>query len=206
MELLSLSALPEFSYAGLFLFLFGSAIFIPIPEELTLLTAGYFVALGVLNPLYAVPLAICAMLLGDSLLFFLAKTGAHYAHRLHARMERIGLDKTWLLAPAHPLRAVFCLRFVTGIRLIAPLYAGFNSASWKGFLLTSLSSLIIFVSSMFLLGYAFHASFLPFVAFFEVVRHVVFAGILAIVGGGAWSRRSRACCAASAKSRKHRPA
>ncbi len=176
-------ALQKLSYAGMFVLLAGAGIIAPVPEELTLLTAGYFSHIGVMMITRAVPVAIAALLTGDTFLFSLAKFGAPYAKKIHARLIESGLHNTWIFDPKRPLRAVFLLRFVTGIRLISPIFAGFNDASWIGFLATDLAALLIFVPVMTFLGWHFSTHFLPFVATFEVVRHAVFFTIVAFVGG-----------------------
>ncbi|HVW71857.1 MAG TPA: hypothetical protein VHB93_01755, partial [Candidatus Paceibacterota bacterium] len=173
----------KLSYAGMFVLLAGAGIIAPVPEELTLLTAGYLSATGVMTLLYAVPIAIAALLTGDTFLFSLAKFGAPYAKKIHARLVASGLHNTWIFDPQKPLRAVFLLRFVTGIRLISPIFAGFNDASWVGFLAADLAALVIFVPLLTALGWYFSGHFLPFVAVFELVRHIVFFTIVAFVGG-----------------------
>jgi membrane protein DedA with SNARE-associated domain len=173
----------KLSYAGMFVLLAGAGIIAPVPEELTLLTAGYLSAIGVMLLTRAIPLAILALLTGDTFLFSLAKFGAPYAKKIHARLVESGLHNSWIFDPERPLRAVFLLRFVTGIRLITPIFAGINDASWVGFIATDLAALVIFVPVMTWLGWHFHATFLEFVAVFELARHIVFGTIVAVVGG-----------------------
>jgi membrane protein DedA with SNARE-associated domain len=175
--------LHKLTYVGMFFLLAGAGIVAPVPEELTLLVAGYFSALGLMDPWKAIPLAICALLIGDSILFFLAKTGSAYAHKIHIHLSERGLDRTWIFSPAHPLRAVFIVRFISGLRMISPIFAGFNGASWSGFIATTLAALVIFVPGLFALAYYFSGDFLPFIATFELVRHVVFWSVVLFVGG-----------------------
>ncbi len=191
------TALPlihQLSYLGLFLLLAGGAIVLPIPEEVTLLTAGYLVAIGVINVAGGIAVSIAGLLVGDVFLFFLARTGASYAHKLRERVNKIGLDKTWLFAPARLWRAVFFLRFLTGFRFIAPIYVGFEEMPWRNYLSVDLLAIIIYVPIMFALGFYFHTIILAFIAGFEVVRHVVFIIILAFAGVGLlaeWYRKYR---------------
>ncbi len=168
----------------MFLLLAGAGIVSPVPEEITLITAGYFGALHLIDPIRAVPLAIVGLLIGDSILFFLGKSGSGYAKRIHLRFAERGLERTWIFSPDRPLRAVFILRFMTGIRMIAPIFAGLNNASWAGFLLTDFVALVIYVPLLFFLGFHFHNNILSFLATFEVIRHIVFWSVIAIVGGG----------------------
>lgn len=173
----------QLSYAGILLFLAGAGIVVPVPEEVTLLTAGYFSARGFLDPFLAATLATFGILIGDSVLFALAKFGSRYARKVHERFIKMGLERTWVFSPRHPLRAVFLLRFVTGLRMITPIFAGLNGATWIGFLATDFAALLIFVPLIMGLGFYFHANFLVFLAGFEVLRHTIFWTVLALMGG-----------------------
>jgi membrane protein DedA with SNARE-associated domain len=124
------------------------------------------------------------MLVGDIALFLLAKFGATYAQKLRERVNKMGLEKTWIFSPTQPLRAVFLLRFITGFRFISPIYAGFEEVSTRAYVLTDILSIVIYTPIMFFLGYEFHTSIIAFIAGFEVVRHVALIVLLAIVGGG----------------------
>jgi membrane protein DedA with SNARE-associated domain len=196
MTLLALPLIHQLSYLGVFLLLAAGAIVVPIPEEVTLLTAGYLVAVGVINVFIVFPIAIAGLVAGDVFLFFLARIGASYAHKLRSRVNKIGLDKTWLFSPKHTWRAVFFLRFLTGFRFIAPIYAGFEEMSWKGYLTTDMLAILIYVPIMLWFGYAFHTYILAFIAGFEVVRHAALIIVLALAGTGLlaewyrkWQRR-----------------
>ncbi len=173
----------KLSYFGMFFLLAGSGLIAPVPEEITLLASGYFVAIGLIDPLRAIPVAMLAILTGDSILFFLARTGSQYAKGVHARLEKYGFEKTWIFSPSHPLRAVFIMRFFTGLRMISPVFAGFNGATWFGFIATDLAAIALYVPILFYLGFHYHANFLEFVGIFELVRHVLFWSMIAFVGG-----------------------
>lgn len=173
----------KLTYIGMFTLLAGSALIVPVPEEITLLVSGYFIAHGLMEPVRAGLIAILGILIGDSIIFFLAKTGSHYVKGIHTKLEHIGLQKTWILSPEHPLRAVFILRFFTGLRVIAAIFAGVNGASWAGFLATDLAATILFVPSVLWLGAHFADNFLKFVAIFEIIRHILFWSMVAFVGG-----------------------
>ena len=176
--------LHQYSYIGLFGLLALGGILIPIPEEVTLLTAGYLIGIGVMGWSYSSIVSIVALLAGDSFLFYIAKFGGVYAQKLRTRINKIGLERTWIFSPKQPLRAVFILRFLTGLRFIAPIYAGFEQSKWKWFLAIDVLGIALFVPGMIFLGYFFHASIVSFIAGFEVVRHTVFLIVLAFAGAG----------------------
>ncbi len=171
------------SYAGMFVLLAGSGLIAPVPEEVTLLTAGYFIALGFMDPFRGAALAILALLAGDGVLFALSKFGHHYARKIHDRLIAAGLAATWVFDPERPLRAVFIMRFFTGIRMIAPIFAGFNGASAIGFFAVDFAALVIFVPAMLFLGHHFSGHFVSFLAGFEFVRHIVFWTLIVLLGG-----------------------
>ncbi len=179
-----LSILQHFSYLGLYGLLAVAAIISPLPEEIILLAAGYLVALGVISWVLGLAVAAAGLLTGDAFLFYLARLGGSYAQKLRTRINKIGLENTWIFSPKQPLRAVLILRFITGFRFIAPIYAGFEQVSWKRYLLADSAAIFIFVPLMFGLGYYFHASIIAFIAGFEVVRHVAFLIVLAFAGAG----------------------
>jgi membrane protein DedA with SNARE-associated domain len=186
-----LSTLHTFSYFGLFLLLFGGSVVIPIPEEVTLLTAGYLITLGYFSAPIAAAVSVLGLFSGDVLLFWFARLGSSYAKRLRERVNKIGLEKTWIFSPEKVMRPVFLLRFITGFRFIAPIYAGFEQAKWKSYVLVDLLSICIFVPIMLSLGYAFHSSIIAFIAGFEIVRHTFFVLVLALAGVGMLPRMYR---------------
>ncbi len=184
MSPLLISMISEFSYLGLFLLLAGAAIVVPIPEELTLLGAGSLLATGMIGMPWTLVAAFSGLLVGDLVLFYLARLGGTYAQKLRTRINKIGLEKTWIFSPSQPLRSVWILRFITGFRFIAPIYAGFEGVKWRWYVLSDIAVLVVFVPLMLGLGYAFHTSILPFIAGFEIVRHAVFLIVLAFAGAG----------------------
>ena len=179
------------SYAGFFMLLAGAGVVIPLPEEVTLLTMGYLSANGVLNPIFAGVVALLGMLLGDSILFWLARSGVPIVNKFKVKLDRLPLHGTWIFHPDKPLRAVFFLRFITGLRMIAPVYAALRGARFGGFLAVSFASLCIYTPLFVGLGFAFHQSFLALVTQVEIARHALFALILIIASGGVFAAYRR---------------
>jgi membrane-associated protein len=171
----------KLSYLGMFLLLAGAGIFSPIPEEITLLTSGYLSANGLMDPWIAIPLGLLGAIMGDVTLFFLAKTGASYAKKMRDKLKRLRLERTWVFTPESPLRAVFFMRFITGLRMISPVYAAIHEVTWVRFLATSFSALVIFVPLLFSIGYFFNKYLGHFVRGFEFFRHAIFGFFLILV-------------------------
>jgi membrane protein DedA with SNARE-associated domain len=166
-----------------------------VPEEFTLLTAGFLIAKGVMNPLLVVLTAMSAALVFDSVLYVLARSGASYAVALRDKAFTKEFDKTRIFSPNHPLRTIFFLRFFMGFRLIGPLYAGFSKIPWPKFALVTLASIGIYFPFVISMGYIFNRS-LPFLLRIFRVLHVyllillivVVLGILAWYLWRAWKR------------------
>lgn len=183
------------SYVGLYLLLGGSGVYAPVPEEFTLLTAGFLIARGAMNPFIVLAVAITAALVFDTVLYVLARSGVRYAVALRDKAFANGFEKTRIFSVNHPLRTVFFLRFFMGFRLIGPLYAGFNKIPWPKFALATLASIGIYFPFVLSVGYFFHRS-LPFILRIFRVLHVylllllvvVVLGILAWYLARAWKR------------------
>jgi membrane protein DedA with SNARE-associated domain len=170
------------SYVGLFFLLGGTGLYAPIPDELTLLTAGYLLAQGTLSIFITLPIAIAGGLVVDSVLYVLARTGATYAKRLRDRTLTHGLEKTWIFSPSHPLRTIFFLRFFVGIRILGPLFAGFNKISWPKFALVSVANMAIYFSFILWIGYTFHNTLPHIIRIFRIARTslLIFFGVLLV--------------------------
>lgn len=178
---LTTNFLEHLSYLGLYVSLGGTGIPLPVPEEVILITAGFLTARGIMLAWIAIPVAISAVLVQDSVLFFLARKGSSFTKRIHDQALVQGLEKTWVLSPSHPLRAVFFLRFFSGLRLLSPVFAGLNKARYRDFLLVDFLGLSIFVPTIFSLGYIFHVSFRRFKEGLYVFHHyLLYISIVAV--------------------------
>ena len=160
---------------------------IPVPEDIALIGGGVACYWGDAHLSLMIPVAMFAVLSGDSLIFCL---GHHWASSLlEHRMVR------WLATPdrmsalktqfdRHQLKTVFIARFLPGARVMAFLTAGaMGMRYWKFLSINGLAALIsvpVFVS----LGYVFGHSYEKLKANVADVEHVI---VLAAIGVGvAW--------------------
>ncbi len=168
------------SYVGLYLLLGGAGVYAPVPDELTLLTAGYLIARGAMSPFIVIPVSILAALVVDSVLYLLARTGSRYAVRLRDRTIAKTLDHTYFFSPSHPMRTVFFLRFIVGLRIMGPLFAGFSKMSYGRFALATLANLIVFFPFVLALGYIFHNSLPQLIHIFRLIHVSLLYGVIAV--------------------------
>jgi membrane protein DedA with SNARE-associated domain len=160
---------------------------VPIPEDIALLGGGLACYYGDAHLAFMIPVAMFAVLSGDSFIFFV---GHHWAlslleHRMVrwlATPERVAALKTQF--ERHQLKTVFVARFLPGARVMAFLTAGaMRMRYWKFLAINGFAALIsvpVFVS----LGYVFGHSYEKLKANVADVEHVI---VLALIGVGvAW--------------------
>jgi membrane protein DedA with SNARE-associated domain len=155
----SLSAVfSEFSYLAPFGVLLLCGIGAPIPEEVTLIGAGILYHRGNVEFVPIVLVCISAILLGDSLPFWL---GRRYGER--------ALRVPWVARVLHPERfarlqkrfaehgnwATFACRFFAGVRIPGYFLAGTMHMRWSRFLLLDLIGALVSVPTSIWLGKLF---------------------------------------------------
>lgn len=126
-----LDYLQKYTYFAIFGILFLCGLGLPIPEEVTLIGSGLIVGLGQADFYVASTVCVFAIIVGDSIPFFL---GRFYGQRFLSWMlspER--LEKAKGAFEGHRLKTVFFARFVAGFRIPVYAYAGANKMSWFTF-------------------------------------------------------------------------
>ncbi len=172
----------SYSYLSIFIFTALGGYFIPLPEEVIVLLAGYVAAYLSLN-VYAVAIvAIIAILIGDNLLFLLSSKSTILMKKLKSKVTSKKLEKYRNFMQKHSGLAIFAMRFVVGLRFFSPLLAGSFHVRWKKFFFYDLMALFIYVSFIIFLGYNFHNSLDFLISRLEFTQHIIFAAIL-LTGG-----------------------
>lgn len=146
------------SYGGIWLVSFLSNVFIPVPEELTLLALGYLSGTGAINGWLTIPLVISALLVNDILLYKLSKRGSKITNFLYKRFFEKKLERRgekWV--DMNIGRIIFLSRFLIQLRFIGPFLAGSKKVSIKKFVLYDLLALIIYTPLFIGLGWYFHS-------------------------------------------------
>lgn len=117
----------QYGYLSLFALMALESASLPIPSEVVLPLAGYFVKLGVLNFWAAVGVSTAASLAGALVDYFLAKwLGRPFAVGLLRlfRLHRDALDRAEAWFSKSAQWTVFIARFIPGLRTIISLPAG----------------------------------------------------------------------------------
>lgn len=148
----------KFHYVALFTILFLCGIGLPIPEEVTLVTGGYFIYLEECEFVRVCVACIAGILAGDAVLFAL---GRHWGDDL----LRHWLVR-WVLSPRHAgkvvvffkkhgVKAVFFARFLPGVRMGVYVLAGSQGMRWICFLLLDLLGALISATISIYVGWTF---------------------------------------------------
>jgi membrane protein DedA with SNARE-associated domain len=174
----------HFSYFGIFAIVALSGYLIPFPEEIVLLSLGYFTAAIHANIFAVITVAIIGILAGDSAIFYLSLSSNKYIDRLKRKIREPILKKYEQFLQNHAKKTIFASRFIIGLRFIGPVLAGSAKTSWSSFLVSDGAAAIIYTLFIVLLGFHFHNKILLLISEFELIRHLIFLTVVVLVGGG----------------------
>ena len=83
----------------------------------------------------------------------------------------------------HIGKTIFLARFIVGLRIFGPvLLAGSLHIKWKIFQFYNTLAILLYVPILLFLGYHFHNQLGYLIAGVEIVRHILFAIVLAAFG------------------------
>lgn len=151
----------QFIYAGLFLILFFSGLGLPIPEEITLLTGGFLVNLGLTRFYPTLATVFVGVLTGDMALYSIGRKWGHgiIAHRhLRKIFSEKRLERVRRFFRDHGSKTIFVARFVSGFRVAAFLAAGTIGMKPSKVLFLDFLAALIAVPILLFLGYYFGAN------------------------------------------------
>ncbi|HUT14157.1 MAG TPA: DedA family protein [Thermoguttaceae bacterium] len=147
------------SYLGIFLFMVSTGAGMPLPEEVAIITAGYWASPEVakLDPWPALGALLAGGLLGDCIMYWIGRHFGRAVVRRHrwwahhmttpreAKMEEM-LDR-------HGLKVLFAARFMVGVRSPIYLSAGILRLPFRQFVICDLFAASIVISLFFWLSY-----------------------------------------------------
>jgi membrane protein DedA with SNARE-associated domain len=142
---------------------------VPLPEDLTLLTAGYLVWNGQASLWVVIPACFVAIVVGDSVLFWM---GWHFGpaitrHRLlRHRLTPRRLERVERHFEKHGTKTILIGRFAAGARALFFLAAGAMKMSFWRFLLMDGLAAAVSGTAWILIGWRFGAQI-------DWVRHFV---------------------------------
>ncbi|NQV88261.1 MAG: DedA family protein [Parcubacteria group bacterium] len=145
----------QLSYVGVYVSIVLSGHVLPIPEEVTLLLAGYVSAKGIANLYLMMVTGILGSVSGDLLLFYLSLKGSPFVKKIKTGVS-VGILVWYSNSMSkHPKRTLFFSRFIPGVRLLNPLVAGFHDISPSTFALFSFLPALIFIPVLMVIGFVF---------------------------------------------------
>ncbi|MBV9181974.1 MAG: VTT domain-containing protein [Acidobacteria bacterium] len=177
-------AIAQHGYILVFLIVLAEACGFPVPAALILVAAGAAAAAHILNPLLAVLSGLAAMMLGDSLLFFV---GRHTGWALLGVLCRLSLNpETCILRSAESfykrgrLTLVFS-KFVPGLNTMAPPLAGTMKMKFPQFLQLDFLGASLYILAYGSVGYLFRDLLAKIGHGVENASHIVTGLVLAVI-------------------------
>ena len=171
-------------YVLIFLALCLCGLGIPLPEELTLVTAGYLSYEGEVDLFKMWMICIAAITFGDSLLFFIGrkwgkKLASHPKIAKFWHLERQEKVKTYFKKAG--IRTIFIVRFLSGLRGPVHMLAGSSGFSFPKYLITNFCAIIIHVTVVAGLGYVFGNHIDVVRHNVEIAKHILIAVIIVVI-------------------------
>src|SRR5256712_8038674 len=181
MPVLLANLLARYGYAIVFLGVFLESAGVPVPGETVLLAAGFFASQGTFALPWVIGLGIGAAILGDNVGYWIGRRAGRPPVERDGRL--LGLTPRRIPAvdaffQSHGARTVFLARFVTGLRVVAALFAGVARLPWSEFLLYNAAGALVWATTVTLAGYFFGRSWELLHRWFG--RAALFAAALAI--------------------------
>lgn len=183
--------LEHFGYAAILAALLAGGLGVPIPEELTQLSAGVLASQGILALRFTVATVWVGILAGDALLFLIARRHgpAVLRSRLVARVlteeRRLALEGHFA---RHAFLTVLIARHMGGVRVAAFALAGASGVPLRTFLLADGLSALVSVPVVVGAGYLFSEHLSQVRRDLRVIELTILALAL-VVAGVIWLRR-----------------
>ena len=146
----------QFSYGAVFLLSILANVFIPLPEEITLLFLGYLTGVGQLNFILTFMVVVLGLFISDSAIYYLAYRGNRFVQGVYDRIfaARLGNDPEFI--NRHIGKIIFISRFLVQLRFIGPYLAGHRKVPYKDFIQYDLGALTVYVLIFLGLGNVLH--------------------------------------------------
>jgi membrane protein DedA with SNARE-associated domain len=167
--------------------LLAAGLGVPLPEDLSLLTAGYLVWSEQTTLTVAIPACVAAILVGDSILFWL---GYHFGpaitqHKfLRHRLTPRRLERIDHYFERHGAKTIVIGRFAAGARALFFLAAGTMRMSYWKFLAVDGLAALISGTAWILIGWRFGAQIDWVRRFVHRVEHIAVVVVVACIA--AW--------------------
>lgn len=178
----SVSSLRLAPFTTAALFVFAGGFLIPLPQEAILLAIGYIFGDRHLSLPTAILASVFAVVVSDNIFYLLARVGSPLVTRLKRSLKPSIVEKYTRDMHAHPARTIFWVRFIPGVRVLAPLLSGLSrSVRLSTYELANAAAAIIYVPVYVILGYFFHGSITSLVDSVQEGQNAAFAIALVAV-------------------------
>ena len=168
-------------YLGVLIVLVACSLGLPLPEDVPLLTGGYFCHTGAAKLWLMIPVGLVGVLSGDFVLFWLGRRFGHHLveHRLLRRLVNPSrLLTAEKLFERHGIKIVFIGRFLPGLRPMIFVASGVLRVPFYIFAAVNGLAACLSVPLMVLLGYWFGHNLDEIKADVRHATHLVFFGIV----------------------------
>jgi membrane protein DedA with SNARE-associated domain len=181
------------SYTGIWIISFLSNMVIPVPEEVVLLTLGYFSGAAGMPIGVVMLITISALLLNDVLIYWLSYTGSTFTTFLYEKFFKRRISKrgdSWI--EHHIGNVVIISRFLMQLRFIGPFMAGQRKLSLRRFVAYDMLALVIYVPLYLLLGRYFHHRVEMIIADIGVIKNIILivVGLILVYVSGVFASRA----------------
>jgi membrane protein DedA with SNARE-associated domain len=191
--------LARFGYLAVVAALVGAGVGVPIPEELTQLTAGALAHERILDLRLAVPVVWVGIVAGDALLFVLARRNGERLLRTRAARRVLTPERRAALErhfARHAFLTVAVARHASGLRFPTFAFAATHRVPFHTFLLADGLSAMVSVPFVVGAGYLFWEHLGDARREVRVIELAVLAVVAVAIGVVALVRRARARAAA----------
>ncbi|WP_332634313.1 DedA family protein [Halalkalibacter flavus] len=174
----------EYGYFGIFIALVGGIVGLPLPDEVLLITIGYYAYLGRVDLITAIISSYLGSAIGITISYILgAKLGLpfllKYGPKLHLSHTRI--NKAQQLFEKHGAWLLLIGYFIPGIRHITGYLAGISRLKLKTFVLYSYVGALFWVTLFVLSGYELGIRWYFVKQSFETYKFVIYFALSAFI-------------------------
>ncbi|MBI4140026.1 DedA family protein [Candidatus Woesearchaeota archaeon] len=177
--------LENFTYLAIIALLFISGVGVPMPEEPILLLGGFISAEGFTNIWLTLIAAVTGVIAGDNAGYILGRDhGERFLKTVEKRFRipKKRVDKELKLFKEHPLKAIFIMRFLPGLKIFGPALAGYTGVKWSKYQIVNLVAVLLYVPLMILIGWYFSTNIEHVLKDVKLVKRILTIAIIIILG------------------------
>ncbi|GAE27281.1 alkaline phosphatase like protein [Halalkalibacter wakoensis JCM 9140] len=177
----------EYGYFGIFIALIGGIVGLPVPDEVLLLTIGYYAYLGRINLLTALISSYLGAIIGITISYLLgAKLGLPFLLKFgpKLRLTHKRIEKAQQLFSKHGAWLLIIGYFIPGIRHVTGYLAGISRLNLRVFMLCSYIGAFFWVIVFVLSGYELGIRWYFIKQSFETHKFLIYfalSGLLAVI-------------------------